>query len=332
MWKFQDNKLSEHVTQITDPTGVSCFLVTGGERAMLIDTCVGFVGLRKKVEELTSLPYEVLLTHGHGDHAGGAAEFMTACGGQDDAPGTCAHTVYLHPADLPLLGVHGLELRIDYAAGMLGPAVKLAETDFVPEPEPGFAELSDGQVFDLGGITLEIIHVPGHTKGSCCVLMREKRMILYGDACNGNTLVMDQASTGISTYRESLLRLKAFDDAYDTVCYSHGPAIGPRRSLDDNIELCGRILAGTDDAVPCEFMGRAAIRAAATKGDLLLRPELRTCCAAAGEHDSGGSLGFAERICMPELQDTGHEESSILQFERVDGKYGNIVYSELTKR
>ena len=40
------------------------------------------------------------------------------------------------------------------------------------------------------------------------------------------------------------------------------------------------------------------------------RPELRTCCAAAGEHDSGGSLGFAKRICMPKLLVTGHGVNS----------------------
>ena len=32
------------------------------------------------------------------------------------------------------------------------------------------------------------------------------------------------------------------------------------------------------------------------KGYLGFKPEPRTCCVAAGEHDSGGSLGFAKRI------------------------------------
>lgn len=270
-FSFQTKKLTEHVTQIADPTGVSCFLITGRERAVLIDTAVGFVGLRSTVESLTDLPVTVILTHGHGDHAGGAGEF---------------DTVYLHPLDLPLLQVHGLSMRMGYAGAMLGPDTVLLEENFVPARDRAFEELGDGALFELGGITVEIIHVPGHTKGSCCVLIREERMMIYGDACNGNTLVMDQASTDISTYRKSLEYLKTFDDAYDTVCYSHGPAIGPRRSLDDNIELCKRILAGTDDAVPCEFMGRAAIRAAEIRG----------------------------------------------HFERVDGGYGNIVYSELTRR
>ncbi|MCM1136698.1 MAG: MBL fold metallo-hydrolase [Clostridium sp.] len=272
MWNFRHEKLTEHVTWIVDPTGVSAFLATGEKEAVLMDTCVGFVGLREKVESLTKLPLTVVLTHGHGDHAGGAGEF---------------ERVYMHPADKALVKVHGLSMRMDYAAQALGKGVVLTKEDFVPEPAGNFAELSGGQIFDLGGITLEIIHVPGHTKGSCCVLIREEGMILYGDACNANTLVMDQNSTNISTYQKSLEYLKTFDGRYQTVLYSHGPAVGPKDSLEDNIELCSQILRGEDDAVPCEFMGRAAIRAAAI--------------------EEGG-------------------------FARVDGGYGNIVYSEVTRK
>lgn len=269
-YEFVHKQLSARVTQITEVSGVSAFLVTGTKAAALLDTCSGLKGLKETAEKLTTLPLTVILTHGHGDHAGSAADFGT---------------VYLHPADRELLKRHDLAKRMDYVKAMLGED-ELSEEDFVPDAVGPFEELKDGQIFDLGGIHLEIIHVPGHTKGSCCVLLREEAAILYGDACNANTLVMDEASTDISSYRKSLEHLKTFDEQYDTVFYSHGPAIGPRNSLDDNIELCGRILAGTDDAVSCEFMGRKAIRAAAVK-----------------EH-----------------------------FKRIDGKYGNIVYSELTRK
>ena len=43
---------------------------------------------------------------------------------------------------------------------------------------------------------------------------------------------------------------------------------------------------------------------------LLFTPEPRTCCGAAGEHDSGGSLDFAKRIFMSELPVTGHGVNS----------------------
>ena len=117
MWNFASKDLTEHVTWITDPTGVSAFLVKGEREAALLDTCVGFVGLKEKVEGLTSLPLTVILTHGHGDHAGGAGEF---------------EKVYMHPADKELTGIHGLSMRMGYAGGMLGAGTTLSEEDFVP--------------------------------------------------------------------------------------------------------------------------------------------------------------------------------------------------------
>ena len=72
---FTVTKLTDHVTDIREATGVSAFLVTGTQRALLIDTCTGLLGLRQIVEDLTDLPVTVWLTHSHGDHAGSIADF-----------------------------------------------------------------------------------------------------------------------------------------------------------------------------------------------------------------------------------------------------------------
>lgn len=267
MFEHKVTKLTRHITQITDPTGVFLFLVEGDKEAVLIDTGVGFVGLKEIVETSTKLPLSVILTHMHPDHAGGVEAF---------------EKVYLHPADWKNAGEQTLSVRMDYSMGNMRGAV-LTPEDFIPAPpsDKKYLPLSEGQVFDLGGISLEIIHVPGHTPGSCCVLFREERSILFGDACNVNTLLL--WGTTISEYKKSLQRLQTFEDRFDTVYYSHGPAAaGPGRSLEDNLELCDRILAGTDDAVPAEFLGIKAYRAAEITPD----------------------------------------------FARLDGKYGNIVYTE----
>ena len=271
MFEHKIKKLSEHITQITDPTGVYLFLVEGDREAVLIDTGVGFAGLKETVDQLTEKLVSVILTHMHPDHAGGAGAF---------------ETVYLHPADKNMTAEMALEGRMGYSMGSLQGAV-LTPDDFIPAPgaDKQYLPLSDGQIFDLGGITLEIIHVPGHTPGSCCVLFREERSILFGDACNANTLLM--WGTTISQYKKRLQYLQTFRDRFDTVYYSHGPRPeGPGRALEDNIELCDRILNGTDDAIPTEFIGMPALRAAA------ITP----------------------------------------YFARLDGKYGNIVYTEEVRK
>lgn len=247
MFEHRISKLSHHITQITDPTGVFLFLVGGSEKAVLIDTGVGFVGLKETVDSLTSKPLSVILTHMHPDHAGGAAVF---------------EDIYLHPADLALAAEQAVEGRLGYAIGsMRGAQVKAEDLIPAPGPDKVYKPLEDGQIFDLGGISLQIIHVPGHTPGSCCVLVREERSILFGDACNANTLLM--WGTPVSRYKESLQYLQTYRDRFDTVYYSHGPKPeGPGCSLEDNLELCDRILNRTDDAIPTEFLGMKAFRAA----------------------------------------------------------------------
>ena len=64
-------------------------------------------------------------------------------------------------------------------------------------------------------LSLEIIHVPGHTPGSCCILIPEERVILFGDACNINTLILWGVTIG-QCHRE-LERLKTFESRYDKV-------------------------------------------------------------------------------------------------------------------
>ena len=85
---FTAQRLPNGVTEITDLSGVHCFLVEGRDKALLIDTMTGLRGLPAFVATLTDLPVEVALTHGHMDHAGGVFEF-----------GRC----YIHPADIPML-------------------------------------------------------------------------------------------------------------------------------------------------------------------------------------------------------------------------------------
>lgn len=270
MYQYKSKKISPHITQITDPSGVFLFLVEGENQALLVDTGTGFRGLRETVDALTDKPLTVLLTHMHPDHAGGASAF---------------EKIHVHPDDIPAFRDQTLEDRMEYACSQL-PHAHLTEADFLPPvtDESHFLPMADGTVFDLGGIQAEVIHVPGHTLGSCCILFPQERSILFGDACNCNTLIMFESS--IRQYRESLRKLQTFRHRFERVYYSHGmEPEGPGRSLEDNIELCTEILEGRDDAIPCDFLGMPGYRAKAIAPNFL----------------------------------------------RLDGKYGNIVYTEKTR-
>ena len=96
-WK----QLWEGVFHIQDLFSDYMYLVVGEEKAALIDTGMGFPGLRQLVERLTDKPVIVLNTHGHLDHIGGNDEF--GC-------------IYLHPDDLVVYAEHGMDQR--YGTGI----------------------------------------------------------------------------------------------------------------------------------------------------------------------------------------------------------------------
>ena len=81
---FWNEKINVHITRIHSAYKVDMFLVEGEKSAILIDTGYGIGNLKEYVDTLTPLPYEVILTHGHVDHAGGAAAFKKVYLAQKD--------------------------------------------------------------------------------------------------------------------------------------------------------------------------------------------------------------------------------------------------------
>ena len=241
---FTAQRLPNGVTEITDLSGVHCFLVEGRDKALLIDTMTGLRGLPAFVATLTDLPVEVALTHGHMDHAGGVFEF-----------GRC----YIHPADIPMLDGRTLPARVGYVRGQLeqtGASAFPQEGDFVPDSPVTCRPVRAGDKLDLGGRALEVLHVPGHTRGSLCYLDTASGDFFAGDACNNNTLLMMDVSATIEEYLGALLALKERQGDIRRFYLFHGPSLQDKSCIDDNIQCCRDILAGTDDRVPVDFLGR----------------------------------------------------------------------------
>lgn len=237
---FICEKIKENVTSIMDPGNVRAFLIEGTGKAVLIDTCCGLGNLKELAGELTKLPLEVICTHGHVDHAGGSYGF---------------DTVYLSPADWELVKQHTtISRRYAFVNGDAFPP-KYTADQFVPQREGNYSPLTDGQIFDLGGITLECIAFPGHTRGMTCVLIREYKTLILGDACNPFTFLFLEEATDIRTYMQSLRHLLERTEEFDTVWLSHGEVICPKSVMETVLETCETILERKDDAVPYHFMG-----------------------------------------------------------------------------
>lgn len=242
MVEFRTEKVTKHITRIFGICTELMYLVEGDDMAALIDTGSGFGSLKNVVSELTDKPVIVLLTHGHVDHAMGSAEF---------------ENVYMNHRDDNIFARHGDDdfrwEGIDLFAG----EVTVAKEEYIPTGHTeDFRNLSGGDQFDLGGITIEIYDCEGHTSGSVVMLMKEERVLLLGDACNDNTFLFEDYSLTLREYHNSLLRIrKETEGKYDTVLSSHGAGTLPITILDEVIEVCEDIEAGKADDIPLEFRG-----------------------------------------------------------------------------
>jgi glyoxylase-like metal-dependent hydrolase (beta-lactamase superfamily II) len=240
---FSTQEIAKKTTAIIGLGGELCYLIEGNEQALLIDSLIGVGNLRAFCRELTDMPITLVNTHGHIDHTGGNFDFDSC---------------YIHPLDIPLL-YETEPLRVEYVKNGIqksGKTLVLLDNDFTNAKPMKTFPVHEGYTFDLGGRTIEVLTVPGHTAGTIVLLDRRNRIVFSGDACNSNTLLFLPHSTPVEEYRLSLLHFKQFQPYFDVLWGGHGLRAVPGVIIDEALAVCDEILAGTDDAVESSHLGR----------------------------------------------------------------------------
>lgn len=188
------------------------YLVTGTERALLIDTGIGLGNVRAVVETMTDLPYDVVNTHHHYDHAGGNGHFPL---------------IYAHKKAIPVIReqnnpqtrlefFRSQEARPEYS----GEASLAFDAAFQETFE--MKGIEEGDVFCLGNRQLEVLDTPGHTKDGICLLDRKYRLLFSGDTIVSTpTLLFDTFSDTMSHYLQSLEKLHGLRDSYELIFPGH---------------------------------------------------------------------------------------------------------------
>lgn len=224
--------------RVYDPLGVFTDLFVGKDKALLWDTAYGFQDLRSVVRELTSLPLYIVNSHGHIDHACGNYQFE--------------EPIFIHPADLPVIRDHHSAARkniaIRYAEATVdfftGEPVNAMDQDFDTEAYLArgvgdLREIREGEVLDLGGMTLEVIEVPGHTPGSIGLMYREEKIFYAADAMNDNLWLFLKEACPLSVYRKTLDKAWGLD--FDTLVVSHFPSPLPKAVLKDYMDTADHL-------------------------------------------------------------------------------------------
>jgi len=249
------------VWQLDDSTGATYYIIEGTDRALVIDTGMDACDIGAVIASFTALPYELALTHGHGDHSMHCPKFGR---------------VYLDTADKPFL---------------FGSRFEGQE---VPD-ESTLVHISDGCTFELGGVTVETIALPGHTPGSVLFADKVHKCVFTGDAFGSGCGVWMQVpmASDLSDYAAALanaenrLREIGVDDTWE-FCGGHAsqkytstvaPCNPPRlEMMADMRALCEKLISGEIVGTGEGLEGLSqrfgtSLKAAYGSAEMIYRPE-----------------------------------------------------------
>ncbi len=196
--RIKISKVNAHIWLLNDNNEATGYLIAGKEKALVIDTMLGYEDVHAVVRMLTDLPLIVVNTHGHCDHIYGNIYFKEA---------------YIHPKDIELSQREFADSRFQTAVEPLG--LKPAE----------FCAVREGDVFDLGGLTLEVYETPGHTPGGIVLLDRADRILFTGDTIIEQTWMQLEESMPMEILLESLDKVQKIRSEFDYVLTGHSRQI-----------------------------------------------------------------------------------------------------------
>ena len=131
----------------------------------------------------------IVISHRHADHSGGARKLSEATGG----------VVISSPVEKP-------HIEAELSGTVVGRTA------------------ADGETLDLGGVTLEFIHTPGHTVGSLSAVYRERGVLFAGDTIRTSDPFKVDANAGdMAMHLESLRKLKGYGP--QVIAPGHGPLV-----------------------------------------------------------------------------------------------------------
>ena len=195
---------------VVSPFVENTYVLSDGPEAALVDPGTATRDERQRVEaaiEASGLRVRhLLLTHGHLDHVFGCDHFARRYGAGAEHGGW-----QLHPADAPLLANAVVQ------GEMFGVRVDA--------PPPPAHALAAGDEVRLGGTTLRVLHMPGHSPGSVAFYAEADGLLVGGDvlfqgSIGRTDLWQGDTDTLLASIRDHVLTLPD-----DTTVYSgHGPA------------------------------------------------------------------------------------------------------------
>ncbi len=190
------------------------YLVHDGEHSVLIDSGCGIdtAELRRNIEAVVPLNgiSDLFLTHGHGDHSGGAAELRRSVSLRVHA--SAGEKRLVESGDEWALGLTLAKKKGAYPEDYRFPTCRVDDV------------VEDGAVYRFGDWSLRAVKVPGHSVDGVCYLLESPsgRAVFSGDAVflNGAVSLINCPGCSLEAYRDNIGRLSGLEA--DALFPGHG--------------------------------------------------------------------------------------------------------------
>ncbi|MCG8351933.1 MAG: MBL fold metallo-hydrolase [Chloroflexales bacterium] len=205
-----------HFFQRTFPS--ANMILVQGSSPVLIDTGFGsdLAATEQLLAEAGTPPERLSLivnTHYHSDHVGGNSGLQRKYG----------LAIATHWWDADLINRRD---RDACAAEWLDQPIEPYQVD---------RPLADGDEIDAGGVSLQVIHAPGHTTGQICLYAPTERVLICGDTVHGDDVAwLNLFREGEDALKQAIQSIEQLAALPIQLAFSgHGPAISdPPRAFD----------------------------------------------------------------------------------------------------
>lgn len=176
-------KIADDTYRLDENGRANCYLVVGSEKALLIDSCYGIGDLKQTIRDITEKPIIAAATHRHPDHTCGLRQLGDYYASElEDTPFN--RRLESRPICMCMVLAEKQKIR-PYHTRKMGRALPL----------------HDGDIFDLGGRTIEVRSIPGHTTGSMMFLDHQQKLMFTGDDVNPRLWMHGNNSTSLTEWQ-----------------------------------------------------------------------------------------------------------------------------------